>query len=218
MFRYFAIFSALLCASAVSADQIASAGRLEYLKTDGSCSAVLVRPDVIATAAHCALTDPSEGIVFRPGDGRVGRAYPIKRFIRHPLYQSTRDRVEWRLRFDIAIAELTEPVPEDRATPVAQGGEAMVGERLFLVSWRGGMGDRPRQRICQVIDGIHGLVTLGCAVEGGESGAPILRMTESGLELVAIISSRGQQLDQPVAQASDVRLRLPPLLDELDGS
>lgn len=197
----------------VSADQVASAGRIEFSGQTGSCSAVLIRPDVIATAAHCA--GESGNVFFHPGDGIGGTAYVVKRFLNHPLYDSATSRIDWRLRFDIAIGELAEPVPSDRATPIEMGDDAMVGERLFLISWRGG--DRPRQRICQVIDGIAGLVTLGCAVRGGESGAPVMRKTDTGLELVAIISSRGRQLDQPVAQASNVRLRLPPLFDELNS-
>lgn len=57
-------------------------------------------------------------------------------------------------------------------------------------------------------------MTLGCDVKGGESGAPLFRRTDSGaLELVAIISSRGRLLDQPIAQASNLRIRLQPLLD-----
>ncbi len=86
------------------------------------------------------------------------------------------------------------------------------------MSWRKDETEAPRQRKCQVIAGVEGLVTLGCAVLGGESGAPVLRETDDGLELVAIISSRTRQFFRPVAQASDVRLRLQPLFDELGKS
>jgi hypothetical protein len=46
----------------------------------------------------------------------------------------------------------------------------------------------------------------------------VLRKTENGLELVAIISSRANLLQQPIAQASDVALRLPPLMDLIEGA
>ena len=181
----------------------------------GGCSAVLVQPDVIATAAHC-ITDRQS--VFRLGDGVESEPFEIVELIAHPLYEQTKDRVDWKLRFDIAVGRLAKPVPADLARPLTIGDEAKTGERLFIVSWRSDGSDRPRQRACPVFDGIPGLVTLGCRVQGGESGAPVLRKTEGGLELVAIISSRTRRLEQPVAQASDVRLRLPPLFDLVDAT
>lgn len=208
------VLSALLATPCV-ADQIGAAGRLEFKNTNGSCSASLIRRDVVVTAAHCAGGDPSDGIVFRLGDGQSGRTFSVKRFVRHPFYDPESSRVEWRFRFDIAIAELSEPVPEDRAAILPLGDDAVLGETLYVVSWLWLEGNRPRQRACPVIPGRTGLVTLGCPARGGESGAPVIRRTDEGLELVAVVSSRGQMLDQPIAQASNVRLRIPPLLDAL---
>lgn len=187
---------------------------MESQKKGGTCSAVLIAPDVVATAAHCANGTP-EDVIFRPGDKRGGRLFPVTRYQPHPFYDEQSARIEWRFRFDIAVAKLAEPVPPARAEPMPLGDDAKIGETLFIVSWRG-VDDRMRQRACPVIDGMPGLVTLGCAVLGGESGAPVLRKTDEGLELVAIISSRATQLQQPVAQASDVRLRIPPLLQALN--
>jgi len=124
--------------------------------------------------------------------------------------------VAWQFRFDIAVARLESAVPPERAQPFPFGDDAAIGEQLFLMSWRKGEGSYPRQRSCPVIDGLNGLVTLGCRVEGGESGSPLLRKTEAGLELVAILSSRSTVLEQPVALASNVRLRLGPILDLLN--
>ncbi len=197
----------------LKAEQIAAAGRLE--KNRGStCSAVLIAPDVVATAAHCTNRDPATGIIFRPGDLRGGRLFPVTRFVRHPLYENKNMPRLWRLRFDLAVAQLEEPVPELRAKPLPLGETAKIGETVYIISWRGD-DDRMRQRACPVIEGYDGLVTLGCQVKGGESGAPVIRKTDDGIELVAIISSRTQQLQQPVAQASDVWLRIPPLLKAL---
>jgi len=194
---------------------ISGVGRLEHA-TGGSCSAVLIEPDIIATAAHCAGGNPAMSS-FRPSDTRGGRIFPIEKFVRHPLYDSNSARIDWQYRFDIAVAKLAEPVPDLRARPLPMGEDATKGESVFIVSWRGG-DDRLRQRACLVIDGIPGLVTLGCQVRGGESGAPVIRKTESGeLEVIAIISSRTRILEQPVAQASNVRLRIPPLIRELSA-
>jgi len=199
----------------IMAEPVIGTGRLEYQDTGGTCSAALVRPDLVVTAAHCAnKPERAANMVFRVGGFGSEATFPVERLVIHPFYDRNSPRIEWRLRFDIAVVQLAKAVPASLALPIAGGDEAGIGENLIIVSWRGG--ERPRQRACPVIKGVTGLVTLGCRVEGGESGAPVLRKTDDGLELVAVISSRSQIKDQPVAQASDVFLRLPPLLDIID--
>ncbi|NNE87539.1 MAG: trypsin-like serine protease [Silicimonas sp.] len=215
LFRTFLV--ALCFATPLSASQIGAVGRIENTVTNGSCSGVLVAPDLVLSAAHC-IGPENPTYAFRPGDGQITRVrHTLTRVFQHPMYGITKDRTLWRLRFDLAIGQLEAPVPAARATPIPPGPEAQVGETLFIVSWRRDGTTKPRQRACEVIKGMRGLVTLGCRVEGGESGAPVLRKTEDGLELVAIISSRANLLQQPIAQASDVALRLPPLLDLINA-
>lgn len=214
--RAFALF---LCLTAPAyASQIGAVGRVESTVNDGGCSGILVAPDLVVSAAHC-IAPQNKDFAFRPGDGQINRVrHALVEVFQHPMYQLMKDRALWRLRFDVAIARLEAPVPAARATPIPPGPEAQVGETLYVVSWRRDGSTKPRQRACQVIEGASGLVTLACAVQSGESGAPVLRKTDDGLELVAIISSRARLLDQPIAQASDVALRLPPLLDLINAS
>lgn len=207
----------LVIAQIAHAQILTGAGQIIRTDTGGSCSAALIQPDIIVTAAHC--TQPGQPSIarFKPGDGQPG-TFAITKFARHPLYDPDHPRIPWRFRFDIAVARLAAPVPAERGVPFPVGDDVRAGEDLFVFSWRGGEGIRPRQRKCPVLDGARGLVTLGCRVQGGESGAPVLRQTEDGLELVAVISSRTQILDQPVAQASNLRLRLRPMLDALNST
>lgn len=214
MIRVLTFICALATSPVWATGTISSVGRIESTTGGGSCSAVLVRPDLIATAAHCR-TDGK--VVFRLGNGLNTDPVEILDLIPHPLYEQYSDRADWKLRFDIAVGRLAKPISIRQAVPFTFGDEAQLGERLFIVSWRNDGSDRPRQRACPVFEGISGLVTLGCRVQGGESGAPVLRKTPDGLELVAIISSRTRRLAQPIAQASDVRLRLPPLYDIVDA-
>ena len=214
MIRVFSAVLMMIAFSAKAEGTISAAGRLEYATSDGSCSAVLIRSDMIATAAHCVAR---RRMMFRPGDGRDGDTYLVADYEQHPFYEQTLERIHWKLRFDLAVGRLARPVPLSRAVPIQLGDDAQVGERLFIASWRKDGTDRPRQRACPIIEGVPGLVTLGCQVRGGESGAPVLRKTQTGLELVAIISSRARRLKQPIAQASNVRLRLQPLIDRLDA-
>ncbi len=213
---------ALACSGAAMpglANPFAAAGRVENLDNGGTCSGALVRPDVVATAAHCVGETSADMRAFRLGDGRQTPPIPAKRIVIHPLYDAFAEQRVRRLRFDIALVQLERPVPSEIATPFVLAGEASPGEGLFLASWRKGEGSRPRQRRCLVIEGqVAGVVTLGCRVRGGESGAPVLRVKDGDLELVAIINSQSRQGSQPVAFASDVRLRIPPLLDRLDNT
>ncbi len=210
----------LVCVTSFSpalANPFAAAGRIEKVESAGACSAALIREDVVATAAHCVSDQSVEGRVFRVGDGKQTPPFEAKRIVIHPFYGTFEDQRLRRLRFDIALVQLERPVPAEIATPFVLAGEAEVGEGLFLASWRRGEGPRPRQRRCLVIEGeVEGVVTLGCMVRGGESGAPVLRLKDGSLELVAIINSQSRQGRQPVAFAADVRLRIPPLLDQLD--
>ena len=176
---------------------MSAAGRIEKTVGEGTCSAALIAPD----------------LVFRPG-GKIGLpTFEVMDVLRHPLYDDENDPLLWKFRFDMAVFRLGRPVPPDIAKPLPLGDDATLGEDLFLISWVAT--PQPRQRKCRVRTGYRGLVTLGCSVSGGESGAPVVRMTESGPELVAIVSSRATLGVQPVAQASNVRLRLPPLIREL---
>ena len=214
--RFLLFLICSLTASAAFGNPFAAAGRLERMDRDGTCSAALIQPTVVATAAHCVGEGDFATLVFRPGNGRMEPPIPVVRALRHPFFDEFEAQRFRRLRFDIALLELASPVPGAAAEPFRVGPEAELGEGLFLVSWRAGEGSRPRQRRCLVIEGeVPGVVTLGCQVRGGESGAPVLRLVPDGVELVAIVSSRSRLGQQPVAIASDVTLRIPPLLQRL---
>ena len=198
-------------------------GRLENSATGETCSASLIAPDLVLTAAHCvgALRniegDVDTEIVFR-ASGRAGsKTFVVSQRFEHPLYRLPGSTPLRKLRFDMALFELAEPVPQAVAVPLATGPEANIGEVLYLISWRANRPAPPRQRACTVIGGAPNLVSIACDVKGGESGAPLLRKTEAGLEVVAVLSSRFRVGEQPVGLASNVAQRLPPLLDLIDA-
>lgn len=201
-------------ATLASADLFSAAGRIENVTGTGGCSASLIAADVIATAAHCVREGVDESYQFRL-NGQSATVL-VERVVVHPLFQQFEGQRFRRLRFDMAVARLATPVEPKVAKPFELAAKAELGEGLFLASWPNPRWERARERRCVVIDGgPPSVVTLGCRVRGGESGAPVLRLTESGMELVAIVNSTARQGSRSVAFASDVFERIPVLLERL---
>ncbi len=209
----------LICwvlAAPLSADEVfQAAGRIESTTDNGGCSAVLIRPDVILTAAHCVREDEDSSYAFRP-TGSTERI-PVRRVMMHPLYIAFFAHRLRRLRFDFAIGQLDRSIDSNTIRPVnLSTTAASAGEGLFIVSWRNPRSTRPKRRRCLVVDGSYaGVVTLGCQVRGGESGAPVFRLTGDGSELVAVVNSTARQDGRSVALASNVVDRISVLFDRL---
>ncbi len=179
-----------------------AAGRIENIENPMTCSAYLLRQDLVVTAAHCVQTGQKK-YRFRPAEANFGsQTVLINQVLRHPRYVLGGSGFA-RQRYDIAIGVLEAPVPTKRRQSVKIGGPARIGEILQIESWRPTDGVSPKRRPCRVIAGVDAFqVTLACAVRGGESGAPVLRLGEGGPELVAIVTARARHQGQDVALAA----------------
>jgi hypothetical protein len=211
----------VLCPALAAADgavPLAGVGTLKS-RPEGGCSAALIAPDVVLTAAHCVHGNRQGGrnLVFRTGayPGQPAIEVPVAAFAVHPLYELNLRPETARIRFDLALVRLARPVDEPGIVPLGLGEAPAPGDRLLLASFRGGQGDRARERRCEIFPGPTEVVALGCEVAGGESGSPLMRVGPEGPEIVAVLSSRTKFDQQPIGLASPVLARIGPIFDIL---
>lgn len=162
---------------------LAAIGRLDFSGFEDRfhCTAVLVAADRALTAAHCM--DPPATVAnayFRPGFAIADGAESLG--LRHWL------RVDDDSGSDIAMlclspAARTPPMP--RAASAARKGEGLTIVGYAIPAERG-----QRHDSCTV-DAINGdgSFVLNCPLRPGQSGAPVLRHTRNGREVVGIVSA-----------------------------
>jgi protease YdgD len=193
-------------ARAVEPAPLAAVGRL-HIAGKASCTGALIAPDLVLTAGHCLMRKVGGTelvgtlIEFVPGRSP---GLPVPEPVQgataavHPIYGFGIGPVAARLGFDFGLLRLIAPVPPEVARPLGMGALPAVGDRLFIAGYRGGAGGIARQRRCEVVEANHAFAALGCEVDGGESGSPMLRVSGAGPEIVGVLANKGRIAGQPV--------------------
>lgn len=173
------------------------------------CSATLVAPKLIVTAAHCltgAFGNP-ENQFFKAG--LAGNDYVAQRSYRgadihiHPEYKIKKGKN--RLPFDVAVIKLSEPISSTEVTPIPIARSLdMAPSDATLLGYRH---DKPNvlsgHDACRLLSSPKSEVYFyGCEVVSGISGGPVIVETVLGPELLAVIVARqddsGRALTVPV--------------------
>ncbi|MGP6085710.1 trypsin-like serine peptidase [Antarctobacter jejuensis] len=184
------LFLLLMLPVALHAGEEDAIGRLNTAgyRTTEMCTATLIAPALILTAAHC-VTRPEDGYLKRVDDmvfvaGWDGAdhtgAARIKEVHVHPqAYAEGR----FDIRHDLALAELTEPLTP---APLTFGNGTLPGPLTLM----GYMRSRPHRLTITPYcygEAVSGLWRIGCRVEPGQSGGPVILGEGQARRVVAVI-------------------------------
>lgn len=185
-------------------------GRLNLGDT-GFCTAAMVTPDVVLTAAHCLFYKhdgtriPVREIEFQAGlrHGRASAYRGIRRVVLHPSYDFNGHNQLTRVGNDLALLELTQPIQVPGITPYRTQLTIETGQSVQVVSYAKDREDVPSlEPSCSVLTRDADVMVLSCEVDFGASGAPIFMTVGNERRIVSVISAKAEWQNQPVALAA----------------
>lgn len=187
-------------------------GRLE-IAGKGFCTATLIAPDLVLTAAHCLFDRDSgapvaaERLEFRAGwrNGRAGAYRTVRRALAHPAYVAGVGSESRVSRWDVALIELAQPIRSSEVRPFAVTGSADVGAQVGVISYARDRAEAPSlQQMCPVVAEEEGIIVLSCEVDFGSSGAPVFRVAGGVAEVVSVVSAKAELNGARVAVGMDL--------------
>ncbi|MBF9043526.1 trypsin-like serine protease [Rhodobacterales bacterium HKCCE4037] len=211
-------------ADATEARQWRAVGRLDT--GISFCSATLIAPDLVLTAAHCVFHPETharlnpEDFSFLAGlrNGRAEAIRQVRRAAIMPGYRHDRGPDLDMIGLDLALLELRQPVSPASIPAIAASGTLNEDGLVTVISY-----GEDREAYASIEEGCEilaaqGLVrSLSCEVVRGASGAPILRVEQGRPEVVAVMSAIGLVDGENVSLAVMLDGQVDTLLEQFDA-
>ncbi|WP_264210443.1 trypsin-like serine peptidase [Leisingera thetidis] len=195
-------------------------GRLN-IGGNSMCTASLIAPDLVLTAAHC-MYDIRNGRAVNPRSikfeaGLNGhRSKASRKVVKaaiHAEYRHGRTG-QFQTGTDIAVLRLERPISADVIRPLTLAAAPERGARVDVMSYSHRNARSPElQTACQVLVARQGSLITSCRVDFGASGSPVLqRHPGRPPRLVSVISSKARMGGKGVSLAAPLGRTLQTLM------
>ncbi|MFM7443041.1 MAG: trypsin-like serine peptidase [Tabrizicola sp.] len=200
-----------------------SVGKL-MLGERGFCTAALISPKLVLTAAHCLFDKetgarvPDEQIRFQAGwrNGRADAYRGVSRSVAHPDYIYSGEEELDRVAYDLALLELDQPILLPQVQPFGIDARPNLGAQVSVVSYALDRSEVPSiEQGCNVLSNVDPALVLSCDIDFGSSGAPVFAMQNGEVRVVSVISAKAEMDGQKVALAVPLEAPLEVLRAEL---
>ncbi len=166
------------------------------MRGGGYCTATLIAPDLVLSAAHCTYdTDGTrlapQDLVFRAGfrEGRVEAERKVVQIARPDAYDYNGGDAITRIANDAVLLRLHTPIATHVISPFVVEPRPLDQGEVSVVSYGRGRDSLPSlQNTCSVLDRYRGVMVMDCNTTFGSSGAPVFRRDGTRIRIASIVS------------------------------